>query len=58
MNSSTFRITNNGKFEAQIKFYLASNLSNEEEGDKYEEFKDYFKNIFLIDPPEMNLAID
>ncbi len=30
-NSSTFRITNNGSFEADIKFYLSSEVKSEEE---------------------------
>ncbi len=52
-NSNTFRITNNGKFQTNVKFYLSSEIKSEEE-----EFENEFKReIFFIDPTEMELAI-
>ena len=52
-NSYTFRITNNGKFVSKVKFYLSSEIKSEEE-----EFEnEYKKDIFFIEPSEMELAI-
>ena len=45
-NSSVFRITNNGKYECNIKFYLSSETKSLEE--QYE--KDYKAGIFFIEP--------
>jgi hypothetical protein len=54
INSSSFRITNCGKYECNVKFYLSSEIKSEEE----ELEKEYKKEIFFIDPKEMKLNID
>jgi len=46
MNSSTFRITNNGKFESDIKFYFASELKDEEDDNSMLEYKEYQREVF------------
>ena len=53
MNSSTFRITNNGKFEADVKFYFASELKDEEDESSNREYINYTKDIFLMEPTEI-----
>ena len=54
INSSVFRIINNGKYEAEVKFFLSSEVKSEEE--KLENI--YMKDIFFIDKSEMKLGID
>ena len=54
MNSSTFRITNNGKFETTINFYFASETITEDDPESSE----FQSGVFLLDPPEMTLGID
>jgi len=46
-------MTNNGKYQSNVKFYLSSEIKSEEE-----EFEnEYKKDIFFIEPKEMELAI-
>ena len=49
VNSSVFRITNNGKFTAEIDFTLASTVF---EGPAYK------KGLFLFEPEKLSLAVD
>ena len=53
-NSSTFRITNNGSFEANVKFYFSSDVKAEQP--EFE--KDFKKGVFFLEPEEMTLGID
>lgn len=49
VNSSVFRITNNGRFSAEIDFTLGSSVF---EGPEYK------KGIFMFEPEKMTLGID
>ena len=46
INSSVFRITNNGKFKTNISFHFASELS---EGDE-ENVSEFKPGVFFLDP--------
>jgi hydrocephalus-inducing protein len=48
MNSTTFRISNNGKFEANLDFALISSIKEDDE--------EYKKGIFWIEPETMKIA--
>ena len=48
MNSTTFRISNNGKFEANLDFALISSIKEDED--------EYKKGIFWIEPETMKIA--
>lgn len=46
INSSVFRITNNGKFKTNISFHFASELANDEEDNVI----DYKPGVFYLEP--------
>ena len=51
VNSSTFRITNMGKFDnIKVSFYLASDTINEEDDDYNDENGSWEQNVFHIEP--------
>ena len=54
INSSTFKITNNGRFENEVSFYFASDVLDEED----EGFEGMKKGIFFLEPQEMKLGLD
>ena len=50
MNSTTFRITNQGKFDCELQFDLMSTILSEQ--------NDYKKEIFFIEPEKMLLKVN
>mmetsp|Transcript_39419 Transcript_39419/g.35148 ORF Transcript_39419/g.35148 Transcript_39419/m.35148 type:complete len:418 (+) Transcript_39419:788-2041(+) len=49
VNSSVFRITNNGKFDAEVEFALSSSVL---EGPEYK------KGVFMFEPDRLSLKVD
>lgn len=50
INSVTFNISNAGKFDAKLEFSLMSTVT--------EDNPEYKKDIFFLDPPEMEIPKD
>jgi len=49
-NSSTFRISNQGKFDCHIEFALMSSVVNDD--------PEYSKTVFMFDPSEIDIKVN